>query len=416
MDINIIYGKTSSNILVPLNVSQVQQIILGDKGPTGDTGPTGMSGISIMGFTGNIGPTGNKGNTGVQGIKGIIGSKGPTGTKGPTGETGLTGSLGDTGTNGLTGNTGPTGPTGEIGPTGPTGNTGATGLTGPTGITGNNGSIGHTGQKGNTGAKGITLSNSLSELSSDVSISSISPNDLLKYSSGTTKWSNSKISSTDINGQFSNSQLANNSITVASKNVELGSSTTIALNNLTSISLSSPSQHQSLILNSTVFTNRNKAYYYSIRTGNINITNLNSGSFTLRLLKDPSTIWTSSTVTTFSNTTFNSDYASGGTLQFPYTSTNSSYYINIDFYGSTNINNQTANSIFLSLDDYNANNILYKSYAQNLTSTDTFKLTLIYILTCSNSNNQGFQIALTNHGGGIVNSMSATLKISIQEL
>ena len=165
-----------------LNISELNQLYLGDNviasvtgitGPTGPTGPTGI--IGPTGITGLTGTTGNdgttcdiRGQTGFTGITGPegIGSPGLTGNRGYTGMTGSTGMTGTTGITGpripgLTGITGPTGITGRTGITGPIGlsgetsTTGTTGITGPIGITGRTGITGPVGPTGITGATGV---------------------------------------------------------------------------------------------------------------------------------------------------------------------------------------------------------------------------------------------------------------------
>ena len=86
---------------------------------------------------------------------------------GPTGATGASSTV-----TGPTGNTGATGASSTV--TGPTGRTGATGasstVTGPTGNTGASSTV--TGPTGNTGATGPTGTNSITSISSNISVSS----------------------------------------------------------------------------------------------------------------------------------------------------------------------------------------------------------------------------------------------------
>ena len=89
---------------------------------------------------------------------------------GPTGATGASSTV-----TGPTGNTGATGASSTV--TGPTGRTGATGasstVTGPTGNTGATGASSTvTGPTGNTGATGPTGTNSITSISSNISVSS----------------------------------------------------------------------------------------------------------------------------------------------------------------------------------------------------------------------------------------------------
>ena len=110
----------------------------GDQGIRGETGATGAQGSSVTGPTGSqgvsyTGPTGSTGYTGAQGTPGISytgpageGSTGPTGSQGPTGSLGVSGLS----------YTGPTGAAGTAANTGPTGSCGSTGFTGSTGPTG----------------------------------------------------------------------------------------------------------------------------------------------------------------------------------------------------------------------------------------------------------------------------------------
>lgn len=219
----------------------------GDKGDTGEQGPQGIQGIQgetgpqgiqgIQGIQGEVGPQGiqgiqgEQGPIGPQGVKGDQGEQGSVGPIGPQGIQGeiglrgdpgfsayqiavgrgyvgteadwllsLKGDTGDTGPQGLqgiqgpTGDTGPQGPQGiqgiqgDTGPAGPKGDTGPTGATGPQGI---QGVAGPTGPKGDTGATGATgPAGTVSALSSipDVTLTTPTANDLLKYDG--TKWVN----------------------------------------------------------------------------------------------------------------------------------------------------------------------------------------------------------------------------------
>lgn len=107
--------------------------------------------------------------------------------------------LGPTGPTGATGDTGPTGATGPAGAdstvVGPTGPTGATGDTGPTGPTGADSTVaGPTGPTGATGPTG-TGASAVSELT-DVTLTDLSNNQVLKYNSATTSWVNAGIPTT----------------------------------------------------------------------------------------------------------------------------------------------------------------------------------------------------------------------------
>lgn len=198
----------------------------GDKGDTGEQGPTGPQGIQgetgpqgiqgIQGIQGEVGPQGiqgiqgEQGPIGPQGVKGDQGEQGPVGPIGPQGIQGEIGLRGDPGFSayqiavgrgyvgteadwllslkGDTGATGATGPQGIQGPAGPTGPQGPQGIQG---IQGEIGPAGPQGPQGDTGATGATgPAGTVTALSSipDVTLTTPTANDLLKYDGA--KWVN----------------------------------------------------------------------------------------------------------------------------------------------------------------------------------------------------------------------------------
>jgi len=115
-------------------------------GPQGPQGATGPTGATgAIGLTGPTGPQGIQGIAGPTGPTGAIGATGAMGPTGPQGIKGDTGAVGPTGAQGIQGIAGPTGPTGAQGIQGIKGDTGDVGPTGPQGPIGLTGAVGPTG-------------------------------------------------------------------------------------------------------------------------------------------------------------------------------------------------------------------------------------------------------------------------------
>lgn len=179
--------------------------------PTGPTGPTGPDRLQVsdnapsLPNAGDLWFNSNQGrlfsyydSTWVE-ISGAIGATGPTGpdrlqVSDTAPSSPSNGDLWFNSTNArlfsyydstwveISGAIGPTGPTGPTGLAGPTGPTGASGEIGPTGPTGPNGLTGATGPTGPTGASGVA--GAIDDLS-DVSITTATNGDLLKYDGST---------------------------------------------------------------------------------------------------------------------------------------------------------------------------------------------------------------------------------------
>ena len=97
----------------------------GPQGIQGETGPQGPQGDP--GAAGTQGPAGADGATGAQGAQGIPGIQGPQGDAGPPGVQGIQGEAGPQGLQGVPGEAGPTGPKGDQGDVGPQGPAGPNG-------------------------------------------------------------------------------------------------------------------------------------------------------------------------------------------------------------------------------------------------------------------------------------------------
>lgn len=200
----------------------------GPVGPVGGIGPIGPAGPQgPVGGIGPVGPPGPQGPAGPKGPQGLVGPGGPAGPQGPSGPQGPKGDKGDKGDQGDCGPMGPMGPMGIPGLTGPPGASGPMGPQGPQGPAGADGTsviilgtvadVGSLPATGNTngdayilstnghlyvwsgaswtdvgqiqgpvGPAGSTLFSGLT----DVTLTGLSNNQLVKYNSTTGKWEN----------------------------------------------------------------------------------------------------------------------------------------------------------------------------------------------------------------------------------